>query len=138
MRPSSEICLSNCARPEVRRLRPRSQRRRPAQRPGRGAAVAAGEGAPREAAAFSSCRGPRAFNKSFNSQKSLHTLHTPIWSPCQGRWVGFIWLRRSSHLRKVWPVPTSCPLWAGRDRMMPQRGCLIQRTCKLPQKVISK
>lgn len=41
--------------------------------PGVGDAVAAGEGAPRRASAFLSCPGPRGlFNKSFNSQKSLH------------------------------------------------------------------
>lgn len=141
MRPGWAICLSNGARPEVRRLRP-DRRRRPAQCPGSGGRGGRGGGGASQGVCFPILpRTPRGFSTSPLILRSPCTyLHTPIRSSCEGWWwVGFIWLRRSSHLRKVWPAPTSClccVVW--KVKVMPQRGCLIQRTCKLPQKVISK
>lgn len=85
-------------------------RRRPARRPGRGGlGDRRGGGASRGGRFPFLLRAPGLFNKSFNPKKSLHTFAHFDPELQRGVMGPFIWLRRSSHLRKVWPAPTSCP-----------------------------
>ena len=110
--------------------------RRPAQCPGRGDRW--GGGASHDGCCPFLPRTPGPFNKSFNSQKSLHTFTHSYLELLRGV-VGRV------HLALVIQPPAEgvagaeelpCAGW--KVKMMPQRGCLIQKTCKIPQKVISK
>lgn len=111
----------------------RDRRRRPARRPGRGGRGDRwGEGASWGRRFPFLPRTPGPFNKSFNSLKSLHTFAHSYPKPLRGV-VGQV------HLAQAIQPPAegvagaqelSCVGW--KVKVMPQQGCLIQRTCKLP------
>lgn len=129
MLPGSAICLSNAARPEVRPPRPgyaaaacaAPRAWGPRGQPGRGR-LAGGR--------FPVLlRAPGPFNKSFNPKKSLHTF-AHFDPELQGGVMG------SVHLAQAIQPPAegvasahelSCVGW--KVKVMPQQGCLIQRTC---------
>lgn len=95
MRLGSEICLSNGARPEVRRLRRGSAAAACAAPGAQGTSWPRGRGRPAGLRLSLPSQDPKAFQQVLNSHKSLHTFTRSYPEPLRGE---------MSRVRVAWPI----------------------------------